>query len=203
MKLLYTPNSPYARKVRIVAIEKHIELELQEVVLGDPDSPVTHYNPLGKVPTIVFDDETALYDSRVIVEYLSARTPVNHLLPSEHKLKVEVLRWEALADGVCDAAVSIILEQRKPEAQQSEAVLTKQRLKVEAGLAALNKDISKKKWCVNETFSLADISVGCLLGYIDLRLKQLNWQDQYPNLAKHFTILSMRPSFKDTMPIPN
>ncbi|MDG1097118.1 MAG: glutathione S-transferase N-terminal domain-containing protein [Methylophilaceae bacterium] len=203
MKLLYTPNSPYARKVRIVAIEKHIELELQEVVLGDPDSPVTHYNPLGKVPTIVFDDETALYDSRVIVEYLSARTPVNHLLPSEHKLKVEVLRWEALADGVCDAAVAIILEQRKPEAQQSEAVLTKQRLKVEAGLAALNKDISKKKWCVNETFSLADISVGCLLGYIDLRLKQLNWQDQYPNLAKHFTILSMRPSFKDTMPIPN
>ena len=203
MKLLYTPNSPYARKVRIVAIEKHIELELQEVVLGDPDSPVAHYNPLGKVPTIVFDDETALYDSRVIVEYLSARTPVNHLLPSEHKLKVEVLRWEALADGVCDAAVAIILEQRKPEAQQSEAVLTKQRLKVEAGLAALNKDISKKKWCVNETFSLADISVGCLLGYIDLRLKQLNWQDQYPNLAKHFTILSMRPSFKDTMPIPN
>ncbi len=203
MKLLYTPNSPYARKVRIVAIEKHIELELQEVVLGDPDSPVMHYNPLGKVPTIVFDDETALYDSRVIVEYLSARTPVNHLLPSEHKLKIEVLRWEALADGVCDAAVAIILEQRKPEAQQSEAVLTKQRLKVEAGLAALNKDISKKKWCVNETFSLADISVGCLLGYLDLRLKQLNWQDQYPNLAKHFTILSKRPSFKETMPIPN
>jgi len=203
MKLLYTPNSPYARKVRIVAIEKHIELELQEVVLGDPDSPVMHYNPLGKVPTIVFDDETALYDSRVIVEYLSARTPVNHLLPSEHKLKIEVLRWEALADGVCDAVVAIILEQRKPEAQQSEAVLTKQRLKVEAGLAALNKDISKKKWCVNETFSLADISVGCLLGYLDLRLKQLNWQDQYPNLAKHFTILSKRPSFKETMPIPN
>lgn len=203
MKLLYTPNSPYARKVRIVAIEKHIDLELQEVVLGDLDSALTQYNPLGKVPTIVFDDESALYDSRVIVEYLSARTPVNHLLPSEHKLKIEVLRWEALADGVCDAAVAIIIEQRKPEAQQSEAVLTKQQLKVESGLAALNKDLSKKKWCVNETFSLADISVGCLLGYIDLRLKQLNWQDQYPNLAKHFTILSKRPSFKETMPIPN
>ncbi len=202
MKLLYTPNSPYARKVRIVAIEKHIELELQEVVLGDPNSPLTQYNPLGKVPTIVFDDGTALYDSRVIVEYLSARTPVNHLLPSEHKLKIEVLRWEALADGVCDAAVAIMLEQRKPEAQQSEAVLTKQQLKIDAGLAALNKEISKKKWCVNETFSLADISVGCLLGYIDLRLKQFNWQDQYPNLAKHFTILSKRPSFKETMPIP-
>jgi glutathione S-transferase len=202
MKLLYTPNSPYARKVRIVAIEKHIELQLQEVVLGDPDSPLTQYNPLGKVPTIVLDDETALYDSRVIVEYLAARTPVNHLLPSEHKLKIEVLRWEALADGVCDAAVAIILEQRKPEALQSEATITKQMLKIESGLATLNKDISKKKWCVNETFSLADIAVGCLLGYLDLRLKQLSWQDQYPNLAKHFTILSKRPSFKETAPTP-
>lgn len=203
MKLLYTLNSPYARKVRIVAIEKHIELQLQEVVLGDPDSPLLEYNPLGKVPTIILDDETALYDSRVIVEYLSARTPVNHLLPSEHKLKIEVLRWEALADGVCDAAVAIIIEQRKSEEMQSEAFLQKQLLKVEGGLAALNNDLSKKKWCVNESFSLADISVGCLLGFIDLRLKHLNWQDQYPNLAKHFTILSKRPSFKETAPITN
>jgi glutathione S-transferase len=203
MKLLYTPNSPYARKVRIVAIEKHIELALQTVVLGDPDSPLTQYNPLGKVPTIVLDDDTPLYDSRVIVEYLSARTPVNHLLPSEHKLKIEVLRWEALADGVCDAAVAMMLEQRKPEDKQSEVVLKKQLLKVENGLAVLNRDLSKKKWCVNETFSLADIAVGCLLGYINLRLTALNWQDQYPNLAKHFTILSKRPSFKDTEPSPD
>jgi len=203
MKLLYTPNSPYARKVRIVAIEKHIKLQLQEVVLGDPDSPLTQYNPLGKVPTIVLDDETALYDSRVIVEYLSARTPVNHLLPSEHKLKIEVLRWEALADGICDAVVAIVIEQRKSAEMQSKALLQKQLLKVDSGLTVLNNDLSKKKWCVNETFSLADISVGCLLGYIDLRLKQLNWQDQYPNLAKHFTILSKRPSFKETAPIPN
>lgn len=203
MKLLYTPNSPYARKVRIVAIEKHIELQLQEVVLGDPDSPLTQYNPLGKVPTLVLDGETALYDSRVIVEYLVARTPVNHLIPSEHKLKVEVLRWEALADGICDAAVAVIIEQRKAKASQSEAAIKKQMLKIDAGLATLNKDISKKKWCVDETFSLADIAVGCLLAYLDLRLKQLNWQDQYPNLAKHFTILSKRPSFKETAPIPN
>lgn len=201
MKLLYTPNSPYARKVRIVAIEKHIELQLQEVTLGDPNSPLMQYNPLGKVPTIVLDDETALYDSRVIVEYLSARTPVNHLLPNEHKLKIEVLRWEALADGICDATIVIVLEQRKPEALQSAITIKKQMLKIENGLATLNKEISKKKWCVNETFSLADISVGCLLGYLDFGFKQLNWQEQYPNLAKHFTILSKRPSFKETAPV--
>lgn len=203
MKLLYTPNSPYARKVRVVAIEKHIEIQLEAVVLGAADSPLLQYNPLGKVPTLVIDEEVALYDSRVIVEYLAARTPVNQLLPGETKLKVEVMRWEALADGVCDAAVAIVLEHRKPEAEQSAATLKKQMLKVENGLAVLNKDLSKKKWCVNETFSLADIAVGCLLGFIDLRLKELRWQEQYPTLAKHFTILSKRPSFKETAPIPN
>lgn len=203
MKLLYTPNSPYARKVRVVAIEKHIEMGLEEVVLGAADSPLWQYNPLGKVPTLVLDGDVALYDSRVIVEYLAARTPVNQLLPGESKLKVEVLRWEALADGVCDAAVAIVIERRKPEAEQSEATLKKQWLKVESGLAALNKDLNKKKWCVNETFSLADIAVGCLLGFVDLHLKDLRWQDQYPTLAKHFTILSKRPSFKETAPIPN
>lgn len=201
MKLLYTPNSPYARKVRIVALEKHIDMVLEEVVLGAPDSPVTQYNPLGKVPVLILDDDVGLYDSRVIIEYLDARTPVSKLMPSEARLRIDVIRWGALADGVCDATVSIMLEQRKPAEQQSEAFVEKQLAKVVNGLAALNKDISKKKWCVNETFSLADIAVGCMLGYVDLRLKQLNWQDNYPSLAKHYTILSKRPSFKETAPV--
>jgi glutathione S-transferase len=201
MKLLYTLNSPYARKVRIVAIEKHIDIALEEVVLGAPDSPVALYNPLGKVPVLILDDNVGLYDSRVIVEYLDARTPVTKLMPNEHSLRISVIRWEALADGICDAAVAIMLEQRKPADQQSQAFIEKQMTKVENGLAVLNKDILKKKWCVNETFSLADIALGCMLGYVDLRLKHLNWQDQYQNLAKHYTILSKRPSFKETAPV--
>jgi glutathione S-transferase len=201
MKLLYTLNSPYARKVRIVAIEKHIDLTLQEVVLGAPDSPVPQYNPLGKVPVLILDDDVGLYDSRVIVEYLDARTPVTKLMPNEHSLRISVIRWEALADGICDATVAIILEQRKPVEQQSSAFIDKQMTKVENGLEALNRDISKKKWCVNETFSLADIALGCMLGYVDFRLKHLNWLDKYPNLAKHYTILSKRPSFKETAPV--
>lgn len=201
MKLLYTLNSPYARKVRIVAIEKHIDLRLEEVVLGAPDSPVPQYNPLGKVPVLILDDDVGLYDSRVIVEYLDARTPVTKLMPNEHSLRISVIRWEALADGICDATVAIILEQRKPVEQQSSAFIEKQMTKVENGLEALNRDISKKKWCVNETFSLADIALGCMLGYVDLRLKHLNWLDKYPNLAKHYTILSKRPSFKETAPV--
>ncbi len=203
MKLLYTLNSPYARKVRIVALEKHIDLQLQEVTLGDPDSPLKQHNPLGKIPTLILDDGDSLYDSRVIVEYLDYHTPVARLISQDHKARVNVRRWEALADGICDAAISAMLEQRKLEAQQSQAHIDKQLDKVTRGLEVLNLDIIKKKWCVNETFSLADIALGCTLGYLDLRFKQLNWQDNYVNLAKHYSLLVKRPSFKQTMPVPS
>ncbi len=201
MKLLYTLNSPYARKVRIVALEKHIELELQEVVLSDPDCIVKNHNPLGKVPVLVLADGDSVYDSRVIVEYLDNHAPGTHLIPTDNSSKIWVRRWEALADGVCDAAVSAMLEGRKPIEQQSQANIDKQLDKVTRGLEVLNLDITKKKWCVNETFSLADIALGCTLGYLDLRYKHLNWQDKYVNLARHYSLLVKRPSFKLTMPV--
>jgi glutathione S-transferase len=201
MKLLYTPNSPYARKVRIVAMEKHIELDLQEVVLADPDCIVKNYNPLGKVPVLVLADGDSLYDSRVIVEYLDNHAPGTHLIPTDNSSKIRVRRWEALADGVCDAAIAAMLEGRKPPEMQSQASIDRQLEKVTRGLEVLNLDIIKKKWCVNETFSLADIALGCMLAYVDLRFKSLNWQDSYPNLAKHYSLLVKRPSFKQTMPV--
>jgi glutathione S-transferase len=201
MKLLYTLNSPYARKARIVALEKHIELELQEVVLTDPDCIVKNYNPLGKVPVLVLADGDSVYDSRVIVEYLDNHAPGTHLIPTDNSSKIWVRRWEALADGVCDAAVNAMLEQRKPLEKQTQANIDKQLDKVTRGLELLNLDITKKKWCVNETFSLADIALGCTLGYLDLRFKHLNWQDKYVNLARHYSLLVKRPSFKQTMPV--
>ena len=201
MKLLYTLNSPYARKVRIVALEKHIDLTLQEVVLADPDCPVKNHNPLGKVPVLILNDGDNLYDSRVIVEYIDNHAPGTHLIPQDNSSKIWVRRWEALADGVCDAAITAMLEGRRPPEQQSQAIIDKQLDKVMRGLDVLNLDITKKKWCVNETFSLADIALGCMLGYVDYRHKQLNWQDKFPNLAKHYSLLVKRPSFKQTMPM--
>ena len=201
MKLLYTLNSPYARKVRIVALEKHIDLTLQEVVLADPDCPVKNHNPLGKVPVLILNDGDNLYDSRVIVEYIDNHAPGTHLIPQDNSSKIATRRWEALADGVCDAAITAMLEGRRPPEQQSQAIIDKQLDKVMRGLDVLNLDITKKKWCVNETFSLADIALGCMLGYVDYRHKQLNWQDKFPNLAKHYSLLVKRPSFKQTMPM--
>lgn len=200
MKLLYTVNSPYARKVRVVAAEKYVDIEMEAVDLSAPDCIVKNYNPLGKVPVLILDDGESLYDSRVIVEYLDNRTPLAHLIPQNQGAKIWVRRWEALADGVCDAAVAAMIEGRKPADMQDATNITKQMAKVARGLETLNLDLTKKKWCVEETFSLADIALGCLLGYLNLRFKHLNWQEQYPNLAKHFVAMQKRASFKDSAP---
>jgi len=208
MKLLYTINSPYARKVRIVAAEKHIEVTLEEVVLSAPDCPVKQHNPLGKVPVLVLPDGDSLYDSRVIVEYLDNRTPLAHLIPQDVSAKVKVRRWEALADGVCDAAVATILEQRKSAEQQDAAFIERQMSKVTSGLKVLNEDLGKSEgvgknnWCVNGTFSLADVAVGCTLGYLKLRFGGvINLATEYPNLERLQVALLKRPSFKDSMPV--
>ncbi|MDP3308072.1 glutathione S-transferase N-terminal domain-containing protein [Methylotenera sp.] len=208
MKLLYTINSPYARKVRIVAAEKHIELTLEEVVLAAPDCPVKQYNPLGKVPVLVLPDGDSLYDSRVIVEYLDNRTPLAHLIPQDHGAKIKVRRWEALADGVCDAAVTTMLEQRKSAEKQDTVNIERQMDKVRRGLQALNDEFGKSKntgknnWCVNGTFSLADIAVGCMLGYINLRFGAvINLAGEYSNLERLNVVLLKRQSFKDSLPV--
>jgi glutathione S-transferase len=202
MRLLYTINSPYARKVRIVAAEKHIEMVLEEVVLAAPDCPVKQYNPLGKVPVLILADGDSLYDSRVIVEYLDNRTPLAHLIPQDLGVKIKVRRWEALADGVCDAAVAIMLEQRKPAQAQDAAFITRQMDKVTLGLQTLNNDLGKNTWCVNGAFSLADIAVGCMLGYVNLRFSAVvNLATEYPNLDRLHTSLLKRQSFKDSLPV--
>ncbi|HWU83476.1 MAG TPA: glutathione S-transferase C-terminal domain-containing protein, partial [Methylophilaceae bacterium] len=170
------------------------------VVLADPDCPVNHYNPLGKIPVLVLDDGESLYDSPVIAEFLDNRTPVARLIPQDHTLKIRVRRWEALADGVCDAAVAAMLEGRRAETARDGAVIDKQLGKVERGLAALNAELGESKWCVDDTFSLADIALGCSLGYLQLRYQHLDWQTRFPNLARHYTAMLQRPSFSETMP---
>lgn len=198
MKLFITPNSPYARKVRIVLLEKRIECEMVEVDLSSPDSPVPAHNPLGKIPTLLLDDGTALYDSPVITEYLDKKTPVMHLIPAAKR--IEVRRWEALADGICDAAVAVVMEGRRDPAKRDEQVVARQRLKVERGLRVLSEDLGGNKWCVGNSFGLADIAVCCTLAYLGARMPECNWREMYPNLAALFARLLERPSFASTTP---
>ena len=196
MKLFITPNSPYARKVRVVLTEKRIECELIEVVLAAPDCPVNEFNPLGKVPTLVLDDGTALYDSSVICEYLDKKTPVMHLIPQAKR--IEVKRWEALADGVCDAAVAIMLEGRRDA--QDASVIARQQLKVDRGLAQLANDLGEARFCVGNALSLADIALCCTLAYVNMRLPQTDWRGDYPHLAALFDQVTARPSFTTSLP---
>lgn len=196
-----TPNSPYARKVRIVLAEKRIDCEQVEVAsLAAPDSPVPEFNPLGKVPTLVLEDGTGLYDSAVITDYLDKKTPVMHLIPQAKR--IEVKRWEALADGMCDAAVAVVMELRRATEKQDETIITRQKLKVERGMQVLAKDLGENKWCIGNAFSLADIAVGCTLAYISLRMPEFDWKGQYPNLAALYEQLMQRKPFQDTQPKP-
>jgi glutathione S-transferase len=200
MKLIASPTSPYARKVRIALAEKKIEYTLVDDSPWSPDSTVPGLNPLGKVPVLVLDDGATLFDSRVIVEYLDTVSPVSRLIPEPSRQRIAVKRWEALADGVCDAAVAIILERKRPARQQSADAIGWQRQKVERGVAEFARELGDKPWCSGDSYSLADIAVGCALGYLDLRHPDLDWRGQHANLARLAEKLGKRPTFAETAP---
>lgn len=201
MKLIASLTSPYARKVRIVMAEKRIDYELAMDNPNNAGSRVTEFNPLGKVPVLVMDDGSTLFDSRVIVDYLDTVTPVSRLIPEDTRPRTHVKRWEALADGVCDAAVAVLLERRRPQEQQSAEWIVRQENKVFRGLEAMSEELGEKMWCCNESFNLSDIAVGCVLGYLDFRFPEIAWRKAHPNLARLADKLAKRASFQSTEPI--
>jgi glutathione S-transferase len=200
LKLFFSHTSPFSRKARIVLAEKKIECQLVEQSPWEADSPIANVNPLGKVPVLVLDDGTPLFDSRVIVEYLDNVSPVSRLIPEPSRQRVEVRRWEALADGLCEAAVAVVLEKRRAASRQSREFIDRQQAKVERSVAAMARELGDRNWCNGEAYSLADVATGCALGYLDLRQAELGWRDSYPNLAKLAGKLARRASFADTVP---
>ena len=202
LKLLYSPTSPFARKVRIVLAEKKIECEVVPDAPFEPTSQAQRWNPLGKIPVLVLDDGTSLYDSRVIVEYLDNVSPVSRLIPEPARQRIVVRRWEALSDGICDATVAIVQERKRAAHQQDEGFVARQAGKVSAGLAEMSRELGERAWCNGEAYSLGDIAAGCALGYLDLRDPGRDWRRDYPNLARHAEKLGKRASFVDTAPPP-
>lgn len=204
MKLIGSLTSPYVRKIRIVLAEKKIGYDL---VLDSPwaeNNQIVAVNPLGKVPVLVLDDGSTLYDSRVIAEYLDMAAPnnplTNHLIPESGRERISVKRWEALADGVLDAAVAAFLESRRPAGERSQSWIDRQRGKIKQALNVMSDDLGEQSWCHGNCFSLADIAVGCALGYVLFRLDDMRWNEQYPNLSQLYHELMQRPAFMDTMP---
>jgi glutathione S-transferase len=203
MKLIGALTSPYVRKVRIVLAEKKLDYQfvLEDVWASDAISAA---NPLGKVPCLVMEGAEAVFDSRVIVEYVDTLSPVGKLIPGSGRERAEVRTWEALADGVCDAAILARLEQSwagRSEAQRSPAWVERQMRKVDGALAAMSRGLADKPFCAGIHMTLADIAVGCALGYLDFRFSSIDWRGRYPNLAKLYDgKLKQRQSFVDTAP---
>ncbi|MEP7180578.1 MAG: glutathione S-transferase [Betaproteobacteria bacterium] len=200
MKLFAAPTSPFARKVRIALAEKKIECTLVEALPWAPGNMVSEINPLGKIPVLELDDGTRLFDSRVIVEYLDTVSPVSRLIPEPSRQRIAVKRWEALADGISDAASIIVLERQRPARQQSKEWMERQQRKVALGVEELARELDDKAWCNGEGCTLADIATGCALGYLDLRQPEFDWRAAHPNLARLAEKLAKRPSFAETVP---
>jgi glutathione S-transferase len=191
MKLLASPASPYTRKVRVVLAEKKIDFDMEFVDVAPAENPVNAHNPLGKIPTLVLDDGTALYDSRVIVEFLDHASPLNRLIPADFRERVQVRRWEALADGVLDAGILM----------RNGFQVEKQLARMRRATARLAADLEGRTWCQGERYSLADVALGCCIGWLGFRKPgDVDWPAEYPVLARQYQKLLERPAFADTSP---
>jgi glutathione S-transferase len=203
MKLIGSITSPYVRKVRIVMAEKKLDFDFVSEDVWAADTSISASNPLGKVPCLVMEGGEALFDSRVIVEYVDTLSPVGKLIPDRGRERAEVKTWEALSDGLLDAAILARLEATWPgrkEGERSQAWIDRQLKKIDDSLAAMDRALAERSNCVGIQISLADIAVGVAVGYLDFRFPQIDWRGLHPNLGALYERMAQRQSFKDTRP---
>lgn len=201
MKLIASLTSPYARKIRILLLEKQLDFEFVNDSPWETGTHVPDFNPLGKVPALVSDAGEIFFDSPVIADYIETLGENAPQLPGDALEAVRVHQFEALADGVADAGVAWLWESRRPADKQDPAIIARQRDKVERGLAFLEKRANATEWLHDNAFSRADIAAGCALLWLDFRLPAFAWREDYPALAAYIERLGKRPSFVATIPV--
>jgi glutathione S-transferase len=182
--------------------EKKIDCDFETQSPWDAETTVPDFNPLGKVPVLILDDSTVLFDSRVIVEYIDSIAPNNKLMPESNRERAETKCWCALADGICDAASGIFLERKRPAAQQSEEWIVRQKDKIARALKYMSDQLEggEGKWCNGIHYSLADVATGSALGYLVFRFPEIAWREDYPKLAQLYERLMKREAFIATVP---
>jgi len=203
MKLIGSPTSPYVRKVCIVMAEKKLDYRMVAEDVWSAQTTIHASNPLGKVPCLVLEGGEALFDSRVIVEYLDTLSPVGKLIPTNGRERAEVKTWEALGDGLLDAALLARMEAVWPHRsaeQRSQAWIDRQMGKISEALRAMSQGLADKPYCSGAHMTLSDIAVGCAVGYLDFRFPDINWRSSYANLDKLYDKLMQRQSFTDSLP---
>ena len=199
MKLIGSPTHPLVRKVRVVLAEKKIDCDLVPETEDESETELQNFNPLGEVPVLVLDDHTALFDSRVIVQYIDNLAPNAKLFPGTNRDRTEVKRWEAVADGIAEAALAIAQERSRPKTKQSADWVTRYETRIVRGLAFLAQELGNNNpYCMGTHLSMADIAVGATLDYLCLRHPEIDWQTEYPQLNALYQKLLQRQSFIDT-----
>ncbi len=203
MKLIGNFTSPFVRKVRIVAAEKRIEYEWELLNPWEATSRVPQFNPLGQIPVLILDDGTALFDSRVICEFLDNVSPIAKMLPQGNRERIEVKCWEALADGIMEGGILARLEGKRPKkSEQSTEWIERQMAKVRRGLDAMEADLTKATgpWSCGTGFTLADVAIAACTGFLDFRYPELDWRNERPQLTRLVARLAERPSVAETVP---
>ena len=200
MKLFYSPASPYVRKCMVVALELGLADRIEKLpAAANPitrDATIVARNPLGKVPTLLTDDGEALYDSRVICEYLN-ELGRGTLLPASGAARWRVLTQQSLGDGLLDAALLVRYEgTMRPEGARSAGWTAGQMEKVHSGLAAI--EAGAPAW--GAAFDIGKITLACALGYLDFRFAALDWRAAYPAAAAWHARIDARPSLQATRP---
>jgi glutathione S-transferase len=195
MKLLGTNTSPYVRKVRLVLLEKNIRHDYLVDPPREPGSQVVRVNPLGRIPALILDDETCVFDSPVCAEYADSLNDTPILIPRTDALaRMRVKRWEALADGIMDSAVVVRTERIRPAEKQDDDTITRHNDAITRALSFAAAQLGQNQWCEGASMSLADLALVSALIYLDLRQPERKWREAHPNLSAWFARISSRSS---------
>lgn len=201
MQLYYSPNSPYARKARIIIHELDLESRVEEMIVSLPaDAKFRAVNPLGKIPALVLDDGSVIYDSPVICEYLDDLGQ-GKFFPRAGLFREAQGRWraltlQALGDGLADAVVRRNQELRLPEDKRSVEVIQRQTAAIEGAFSVADR--AATKFPAQPT--IGEIAIACAIGYLDLRAPHDGWRDRYGQLARWLDSFCQRPSVEATKP---
>ena len=202
MRLISATPSPYARKVRIALAEKSLPFELQTEVPWNDDTSLPQHNPLEKLPVLILDDGTAIWESSHILEWIERKHPQPPLLPADDDGILAHKRMDVLATGVCDAFLLVFFERMRPAEHQSQPWADRQMRKVRGGVAEIARVVGNRRYAVRDAFGIADLSIGSVLGYLAVRLPEFAWRELHPNLGHYMDGLMQRPSFQATVPYP-
>ncbi len=200
MKLLGTNASPYVRKVRLVLLEKNIPHDYVVDPPRGPGSQVARVNPLGRIPALILDDETCVFDSPVIAEFADSLNDHPILIPrNDARARMRVKRWEALADGIMDSAVTVRTESMRPAEKQEAGNINLHNNAITRALVYAADQLGASEWCEGDSIALADLALASALAYLDLRQTGRDWRSAHPNLDAWFIRISKRASVRATL----